>query len=110
MTAIGIPVVDAADRLSAERDELALEASFAPPVTTYAQCSCGSTFESRCNAIAITKVELDAATAAADGDLNLAIDVISAINSARFAEDHAALADWEDMHAYCRDDLGEEVW
>lgn len=93
------------DQRIAERDELVFKASFAPPVTTYARCTCGSTFESRCSLIAITGKELHAAAAAADGDLALAIAVIEAINEARAAEDFEALRDWEELHDYCGEEL-----
>ena len=115
MTALAFPAVsrsaDAfwmanarADARIAEHDRLAVEASFAPPVTTSASCPCGSVFEARGNRIELTEIELAAAMGTGyDADaINL---IVAAINRHRETETYTALQDWRDYHDYCGEEL-----
>ena len=98
--------------VKAERDEWV--ASFAPPVTSYRSCVCGSVMEKRgSDQIVVTDDEkLAAAEAVGDcmgrplDDFTLAVatHVLLAINGKRQDADVEADRDWYDAHAYCGDD------
>lgn len=93
----------------AERDEWV--ASFAPPVTSYRSCVCGSVMEKRgTDQIVVTDDEkLAAAEAVGDcmgrplDDFTLAVvtHMLLAINGKRQDADVDADRDWYDAHAYC---------
>lgn len=88
------------------------DATFAPPIRSYASCVCGSTFECRDNQIELTEAEITAAIdrladslgrAPHDSDRAIVIGVIDRINHERVSADWEAMAAWEDGHAYCED-------
>lgn len=110
-----LAVLTAAD---AARDKLAdtqWVASFAPPITSYAQCVCGSVLEKRgTDQINVTADEKDAAAQAVadmlgrsvldDLDPRIVARVIDAINHERACADAAADRDWDDAHHDCEFD------
>jgi hypothetical protein len=106
--------LDAADARVHQTERAEWTATFAPPIRSYAACSCGRTFECRDDQIRLTDDERTEAVAEmADmlgrsplDDLDrVTVDrVIAAINTVRVHEDHAAMRDFQDAHAYCGDD------
>jgi hypothetical protein len=104
-------VLDAADQSFAKLQNAQFTASFAPAITTYAQCSCGSVFEIHGGQINATGEEKAAASEAAADYFGAAhVDtvyaglvarVIDVINHERASADYDALRDWEDAHAEC---------
>lgn len=100
-----------ADARIVEHDRLAVEASFAPPVTTFASCPCGSVFEVRENRIEVTDTEKAAAAEVVadffgrgpldDLDTELINRIVAAINQQRETETLEALQDWQELHDYC---------
>lgn len=101
----------AADEHLRRDEQQAWEATFAPPVRTFAICPCGSTFEARDDQIQLTAEE-EAAAAERLADLfgrgpldeldqRIIVSVIDAINHERA---HAAWDDqsnWNDAHQDC---------
>lgn len=105
--------LDEADQHLRDVERLEWEASFAPPVITGGRCICGSIFEARSSQIELTAEEDSVATAAIYETFGRSPDVldaaavaavINAINKQRRDDDHAALSDWADAHAYCEGD------
>lgn len=76
-------------------------ASFAPPVTRFGSCTCGSVYEDRTERIELTDDERDAVADALGGATHLADIVVGAINAARDREGDEAFRDWYDAHADC---------
>lgn len=109
----------AADEHIRRDDDLAWTASFAPAITAFAKCPCGSTYEVRGDRLDVTDDEkLAAAEAHADmyghamedHDLQAVDGVIAAIASARASESWEVQENWNLVHegcdsAYFGDDL-----
>ncbi|MGB0971442.1 MAG: hypothetical protein ACPGVG_10815 [Mycobacterium sp.] len=90
----------AADKRILREEDRSWAASFAPPVTTFAACPCGSTFEIHRAPISLSEAERQAANDALGG-LDVAQRVIDAINTSRDAEDAEALQAWHAAHERC---------
>ncbi|MCV7230718.1 hypothetical protein [Mycolicibacterium komossense] len=106
--------LDQADQKIAQFEQLQWTASFAPPITSFAKCVCGATFEVRGHGGQIEATDdeqLEAAEAVADlfgralldVDLRVVARVIDKINHERAIEHYDALRDWESVHADCGD-------
>lgn len=110
-----LAVLDAADVAHAKLADAEYVASFAPPITSYRSCVCGSTMEKRgSDQIDVTADEKAAAghaiaamqsRPADELTASIVARVIDAINHERAVADADADRDWDDAHAYCQDDL-----
>lgn len=106
-------VLNAADTAHQDLEDAQWIASFAPPITSYRSCVCGSTVEVRgSDQIDVTAAERDAAAEAVANIMGRPRDafamqivtrVLHAINHERAVTDGDADADWHSVHAACGD-------
>lgn len=99
--------LDQADKAIERVQRLELLASFAPPLTRFGSCTCGSVYEDRSERIDLTDDERDAVADALGGARHFADIVVGAINAARDREGHEAFRDWYDAHTFC--DCGDDL-
>lgn len=99
--------IDQADKAIERTERLEWLASFAPTVTRFGSCTCGSVYEDRSERIELTDGERDAVADGLGGATHFADIVVDAINAARDRAGQAAHDDWCNDHVYC--DGGDDL-